>query len=247
VLVVALSIGVLGALGMSAAAMAHRSTGSAAQGTTPVADQVDTGPNGADQRDHVRVLLKDVQGRRAAQVDITASPHGGNQVTIHAWGLTPGFHAIHIHAVGVCDPGGAKPFASAGGHFNPTAKPEGMQAGAFPVLLAGANGEAQTQFVDGNFKIRELLGPSGTAVVIHAAADNYANIPNRYTANGVAGPDAESQMTGDAGARIACGVISPARVVGSSASPSRSVPSMPDMSGMPDPHPSLSTVSGHHF
>jgi hypothetical protein len=72
--------------------------------------------------------------------------------------------------------------------------------------LAGATGEAQAQFLDGNFTIRDLSGVKGAAIVIHAGPDNYANIPTRYAANGVAGPDAETQMTGDAGARLACGV-----------------------------------------
>jgi Cu-Zn family superoxide dismutase len=215
VLAAALGIGVLGALGLSAGAVAQRGAGSAARVSTQVAvaERVGPGPNSAGQRrDHVQVLIKDVQGRRVGQVDIAALPRGGNQVRIHAWSLAPGFHGIHVHMVGICDPGGPKPFASSGGHFNPTGKPEGMQAGAFPVLLAGADGEAQTQFVDGNFTIPDLLGPSGTAIVIHAAPDNYANVPNRYTANGVAGPDAETQMTGDAGARVACGVVSAPRV-----------------------------------
>jgi Cu/Zn superoxide dismutase len=164
------------------------------------------------RRTRVHVDLKDVHSERVAQVDIVALPHGGNVVTVRGWNLTPGFHGIHIHAVGVCDPAGAKPFASAGGHFNPTGQPEGMQAGAFPVLLAAANGEAQTEFTDGDFAIRDLLGPAGTAVVIHAAPDNYANIPPRYNAGGVAGPDTETQLTGDAGTRVACGVLSPSRI-----------------------------------
>jgi Cu-Zn family superoxide dismutase len=216
-----LGLGVLGLSGTLAisAAAAHSATGA----TRPTAVDVALPANAADnsqRSSHLRVELKDVHGKRAAQVDIARLEHGGNQVTVHAWNLTPGFHAIHIHAVGVCDPAGVKPFASAGGHFNPTGKPEGMQAGAFPVLLAGANGEAQAQFTDGNFAIGDLFGPAGTAIVIHAAPDNYANVPPRYLANGVAGPDTESQMTGDAGTRIACGVLSPTRVKPSGGMPS---------------------------
>jgi Cu-Zn family superoxide dismutase len=183
-----LGVGLLGALGASAAA------------AQPGAD---------GRRGYVRVFLDDAHGRRTAQVDIVALDRGGNLVTVNAWNLTPGFHGIHLHAIGSCDPTGAKPFASAGGHFNPTGQPEGMQAGAFPVLLAGANGEARTQFVDGNFRIRDLFGATGTAIVIHAAPDNYANVPTRYTVGGAPGPDADTRLTGDAGTRIACGVLSP--------------------------------------
>lgn len=174
---------------------------------------------------HLRVVLRDVHGDRVGQVEIRALPGGGNEVSVLAWKLTPGFHGFHLHAVGVCDPGGAKPFSSAGGHFNPTGSPEGMQAGAFPVLLAGADGRAQATFVDSNFTLSQLAGPKGAAIVVHAGSDNYANIPTRYTAGGVAGPDMETRMTGDGGARVACGVAFPERsgsTPGSTPAPSNS-------------------------
>jgi Cu-Zn family superoxide dismutase len=194
-----LGVGVVGALGLSAWSV--------------------TGDQSVSRRDHVKVPLKDVTGKQVAEVDIDAVQHGGNRVTVHAWNLTPGFHAVHIHAIGVCDPAGAKPFASAGGHFNPTGASEGMQAGALPVLLAGADGEGQAQFLDGNFAIPDLFGASGAAIVIHAAPDNYANIPNRYAVNGVAGPDADTQTTGDAGARFACGLVSAPQATASGSPP----------------------------
>jgi Cu-Zn family superoxide dismutase len=203
-LAAALGLAVAGALGVSAAAVAHRGTtmtGRAATQMLAAATSEKAAPR------HVRVVLRDVKGNRTGQVDINSQADGGNWVSITAWNLTPGFHGIHIHAIGVCDPAGAKPFASAGGHFNPSGGAEGMQAGAFPVLLAGADGRAATQFLDSNFRLRDLFGASGTAIVIHALPDNYANIPDRYTSGGVAGPDMETQMTGDGGARVACGVI----------------------------------------
>jgi Cu-Zn family superoxide dismutase len=104
-----------------------------------------------------------------------------------------------------------------------------MQAGAFPVLLAGSGGQAQTEFTDSNFKLSDLFTTAGTSIVIHAAADNYANIPTRYTAGGVAGPDSETKMTGDGGARLACGVISaPTKKTPTGSKPS----SMSAMNGM---------------
>lgn len=236
----AVGLGVAVALGVSAVGMARPGTAAAVRSTRvelagatagPVA-QGNTGYGADAKRTRVHVDLKDVHGKRVAQVDIVALGRGLNRVSVQAWNLTPGFHAIHIHTVGACDPAGAKPFASAGGHFNPTGKPEGMQAGAFPVLLANANGQAQVEFTDGNFALRDLFGPSGTAVVIHAAADNYANIPPRYSTGGVAGPDAETQMTGDAGARIACGVLSAQRVTPSTSPSPSAKGAMPSMSGM---------------
>jgi Cu-Zn family superoxide dismutase len=55
----------------------------------------------------------------------------------------------------------------------------------------------------------DLLTGKGTAIVIHAGADNFGNIPaDRYTqVNGAPGPDQTTMSTGDAGKRVACGVI----------------------------------------
>ena len=181
---------------------------------------------------NVRAILHDTQHQTIAVVDITASGGGTNTVAVRAWHLTPGFHAIHIHSVGICDPAGAKPFASAGGHFNPTGQPEGMQAGAFPVLRASADGTAAARFVTDGFQIAQLFGPTGTAVVLHALPDNYANIPTRYSTGGMPGPDAETNMTGDAGTRVACGVLTYPMAATPTASPTSSMP-MPSMPTTP--------------
>jgi Cu-Zn family superoxide dismutase len=251
VAVVGFGAAVLG-LAAGTAALTHTATSSdlTRLALTHAAASADSNGIGANAQDttqsgrhgRVRVRLNDVQGQQAAQVDIVAQRNGSNLVTIRAWNLTPGFHAIHIHSAGVCTPTGAKPFSSAGGHFNPGGHAEGMQSGAFPVLLAGPTGTASTQFTDANFTIDQLRTATGTAVVIHSLPDNYANIPNRYTANGVPGPDADTQMTGDAGSRVACGVVfAPQTVPGASPSTSMSSP-MPDMTGTwPTATPSTST------
>ena len=58
------------------------------------------------------------------------------------------------------------------------------------------------------FAMDDLLTGQKTAIIIHAGADNFANIPERYTqTNGTAGPDETTMSTGDAGKRVACGVI----------------------------------------
>jgi len=71
-----------------------------------------------------------------------------------------------------------------------------------PVLLATENGTAQLRFLTDRFAIDELDDVDGTAVIVHANADNYANVPDRYD-----GPDDETRSGGDAGPRIACGPI----------------------------------------
>ena len=154
------------------------------------------------------VELRNAADRAVAWVDLARISGTVVLVTVRATGLTPGFHGIHIHARGACDPSGAPPFASAGPHLNPTGTAEGMQAGAFPVLLVAPNGSGYAAFTDRNFTLDQLTGPDGTAVVIHSGPDNYGNIPARYSAAGTPGPDAETMATGDAGPRIACGVIS---------------------------------------
>jgi superoxide dismutase, Cu-Zn family len=244
-----LGLGVIAVAGVAAAGTGFADTGpgtavtpaSAGVGAT-VATADTTGspsdePTPSRRTRHVRAVLHDVNGNRVGLVDITALRHGGNEVSVQAWNLTPGFHGFHIHSVGICDPAGPKPFASAGGHFNPGGTPEGMQAGAFPVLLAGADGRARAEFVDANFTIAQLAGPTGAAIVVHAAPDNYANIPTRYLANGVPGPDAETQMTGDSGARVACAVVFPAATPSATPSETPTETDMPGMTDMPSTAP----------
>ncbi|MGE5293128.1 MAG: superoxide dismutase family protein [Micromonosporaceae bacterium] len=175
---------------------------------------------GGDDHGRVHVILRNAQGDEIGDVNLTAD-HGATLVSVRASGLTPGFHGFHIHSAGVCDAGGTAPFASAGGHFNPTGTAEGMQAGAFPLLLAGQDGRATASFVDANIRLNQLFGPSGTSIVVHSMPDNYANIPARYTSGGAPGPDMETQMTGDDGTRVACGVIT-APIASPSGSPSPS-------------------------
>ena len=71
------------------------------------------------------------------------------------------------------------------------------------------DGTAQLQFATGNFTVAELFDADGTAVIVHALPDNFANIPARYqsTTEGTFGPDSATLATGDAGGRVACGVV----------------------------------------
>jgi Cu-Zn family superoxide dismutase len=128
-------------------------------------------------------------------------------------GLAPGFHGFHIHTIGICDPlavGGA--FKSAGGHFNPDATTHPSHAGDQPVLLVNEDGSAFGRFVTDRYPIGSLFDGDGSAFIVHADADNYANIPTRYLSStplvaGIGGPDQATLDTGDAGARSACGLI----------------------------------------
>jgi superoxide dismutase, Cu-Zn family len=128
--------------------------------------------------------------------------------------LTPGFHGMHIHSVGKCDansvaPTGGSPadFASAGGHFQVPGHNSHPASGDLSSLEVRKDGAAKLVTTTDTFTAADLLGGEKTALIIHQDPDNFAHIPQRYTVNGAAGPDQETMSTGDAGKRVACGVI----------------------------------------
>ena len=127
-------------------------------------------------------------------------------VQVEVFGLPPGFHGFHMHAVGACDAGTSAPFTSAGGHINPDGRDHGHHAGDMPVLYVQADGAGTLSFITDRLAVVDLFDADGSAVIVHADPDNFGNIPPRYAA----APDATTLSTGDAGARIACGVIAPA-------------------------------------
>lgn len=158
-----------------------------------------------------RATLVDTSGKPIGRVRFRAVGEHALRVRVVATGLAPGFHGFHIHETGTCD----APFTSAGGHYNPTAQAHGAHAGDMPPLLAGKDGRARAAFTTTSLTVDGLLDASGdgSAVVIHGGSDNLANIPSRYhshvpdAASTTYGPDAETKAAGDAGARMACGVV----------------------------------------
>jgi Cu-Zn family superoxide dismutase len=130
--------------------------------------------------------------------------------------LTPGFHGLHIHSVGKCEansvaPTGGAPgdFLSAGGHFQKPGHTSHPASGDLTSLQVRQDGSANLVTTTDAFTAADLLGGAKTAIIIHEKADNFANIPpERYQqVNGAPPPDAETLATGDAGKRVACGVI----------------------------------------
>jgi len=142
--------------------------------------------------------LRNAKGEKVGDLTLTQEVDGV-KVAVEARNLPPGFHGFHIHAVGKCEP----PFTSAGGHFNPANQTHPIHAGDLPNLLVDADGKASAVLKTARFKVADLFDADGSALIIHADPDNHANVPARYRPD----PDASTLATGDAGGRIACGVI----------------------------------------
>jgi Cu-Zn family superoxide dismutase len=165
-------------------------------------------PTAAEQDGaEARAALKDAAGEKVGTVKFEDDDDGVHvKVVIDAPLVTfaAGFHGFHVHAND--DPANgtgcvAPSFASADGHFKEAGQNHATHSGDMPVLLVNADGSAEARFVTDRFSVADL---AGKVVIVHFSADNYANIPARYSATG---SDAATLNTGDAGGRFACGVI----------------------------------------
>jgi len=162
------------------------------------------GQRGAGGSDSARALLRDAEGRAVGSVLVERA---GRRTFVTAQvrrGVEPGFHGFHVHAVGVCEP----PFTSAGGHLADEGQEHQDHVGDLPSLLVDSRGTAYLRVATDRFTPVSLREGDGSAFIVHAGPDNFANIPPRYrTEDGTAGPDEETLRTGDSGARAACGVL----------------------------------------
>jgi Cu-Zn family superoxide dismutase len=165
---------------------------------------------GGDDRGKDRravAVLEDAQGERVG-VGVFKERDDEVEVSAMVWDQEPGFHGFHVHTTGLCEP---PDFTSAGGHYNPTDADHGDHAGDLPTILVNEDGSGRLQFVTDRFRIGDLTDADGSALIVHSGRDNYANIPDRYQSSeappGTPGPDADTLATGDAGSRVACGVV----------------------------------------
>lgn len=160
----------------------------------------------------VEVAMVDAEG--ASVGTVTLRPNDDSvRVRAQLERLTPGFHAFHIHDVGRCEaeaPDG--PFTTAAGHFVGEGGTHGDHDGDLPSVFVTESGAGVLTVNVDSFTVEELTGGDGAAVMVHAGPDNFANIPDRYRAADAeaSGSDEMTRSTGDAGARVACGVIGPA-------------------------------------
>lgn len=146
---------------------------------------------------HAVAVLHPTQGNGVeGTVHFMAVP-GGVSVKATVKGLAAGAHGFHVHEFGDCT---AADGASAGGHFNPTAHPHAgptdpvRHAGDLGNVTAASDGTATLEWTDPQMKLEGAEGVIGHAVIVHANPD-----------------DLKTQPSGNAGARVACGVIGVAK------------------------------------
>lgn len=147
----------------------------------------------------VKVQLKDGKGMPVGTATISQGKRGDVLIHLKLRGLPVGDHAAHIHVNAKCD---GPDFASAGGHFNPDMKkhgldnPDGPHAGDMANFsVIGKKGKADTLLVNSHVTMgtdsHSIFSNGGTALVIHGGKD-----------------DLKTDPAGNAGPRIACGIIS---------------------------------------
>ena len=136
--------------------------------------------------------MRDKAGHDIGNVEIHATPSGLGHVLVSLKDLQPGVHAIHVHEKGAC---AAPEFTSAGGHLA-LGKEHGIQSkdgphpGDLPNLHVPSSGAVMVEYFAPNLPMTAIFGSDGSSVIVHARADDY-----------------KSQPSGDAGGRIACGVL----------------------------------------
>lgn len=147
----------------------------------------------------VKLAMKDAQGKTVGWAMVQPSG-SGVEVRLTLDGMPPGEHAVHYHQNPSCE---GPDFKSAGAHFNPDNKqhgslnPQGHHAGDMPNFTVNANGKADAKIKDPDVNLNpagdphSLLNNGGSAIVVHAKAD-----------------DLKTDPSGNSGDRIACGVIS---------------------------------------
>ena len=181
-------------LAWTAAVLTFALAGCGSPETTEPAEEPSPAPAPPPAADSVRAvaMLRTTDG--AAAGSASAVNTGGQVViSLDLQGLPPGVHGVHVHMTGRCD---GPTFASAGGHWNPADRqhglenPQGQHAGDMPNLTVGEDGRGTLEYQLRGGGFEDLFDADGSAIVVHASAD-----------------DQRTDPSGDSGDRIACGVF----------------------------------------
>ncbi|PZQ63682.1 MAG: superoxide dismutase [Phenylobacterium zucineum] len=137
--------------------------------------------------------LKNSAGETIGKATLTAAPKGV-LLKVETKGLTPGWHGLHFHEKADCS---KSDFTSAGGHthgggdrVHGLLNPKANETGDLPNLFVGADGVGVTEVFSSLTTLDALRDGDGSAVLIHAAADDHS-----------------TQPIGGAGARVACAAV----------------------------------------
>jgi len=179
---------------MGAAMIAGLAVSGCATGGAGGADATTAGSGGK-----ASAILRDATGADKGMA--TFRQQGtGLRVMVSATGMAPGPKGLHFHMTGKCD---APDFTTAGGHWNPSAMKHGKDSGMgphmgdLPNILIGPDGtgriEATVPAATLTGGTTPLIDADGAAIIIHAGPDDYRTDPS-----------------GNSGARLACGVVTPA-------------------------------------
>ena len=138
-------------------------------------------------------VLRSAAGGKVEGTVTFTKVEGGVKVAAHITGLAPGTHGFHVHEFGDCS---AADGSAAGGHFNPTGESHGAptdpqrHTGDLGNIEADAQGTADLEYVDTRASFDGPASILGRGVIVHANPDDF-----------------KTQPTGNAGGRLACGVI----------------------------------------
>jgi Cu-Zn family superoxide dismutase len=176
-------------------------------------DNSPTGTSGSSSAQELTTQLKTADGKHIADavIDFTKGYATVTVETVTAGILSPGFHGLHIHAVGSCEANSVAPsggqsadFASAGDHFQAAGHTGQPASGDLPALLVRSDGSGKVVATSDAFTEDQLKGSEGSSIVLHQSTD------------------LSSPTSADSDQRIACGVLSPANAASTSVSTSTS-------------------------
>ncbi|MRX51560.1 superoxide dismutase family protein [Paracoccus sp. S-4012] len=158
-------------------------------GDAPMAEITVPGVEG----DTVGATIRDTEGRTVGSVAIRDTASGAMLVHLTVMDMEPGVRAVHIHETGNCE----GDFSGAGGHLaggreHGVLTAGGYHAGDLPNIIVAETGRFESEFFAHGITLADVMDDDGGALVIHSDKDDY-----------------QSQPSGDAGDRIACGVFGP--------------------------------------